>query len=115
MRTAGFAQPHNIDELVDCSGGAGATENNLIVVAGINRVSNDAARLLTVGSALGTRERGLGVRVGVKRQDFFANGVLDEGQCTSRRGIVGVDQRLQPEACRNALSLANQRLSNPLY
>ena len=94
------AQPEHADQLGDRAGAARPGEDHDGLVVPADRLVDDPAGILTQPGGLQSGAAGLGVRVGVARQHLVADEVLDEGQCPSRGGVVGV--RHPPVAVRRA-------------
>ncbi len=91
------AQPQHADEFVDGVGRAAAAEQHDVVVGGADTVGDDGPRLLAEASGLESGSRRLGVGVGVQREHRGPEVVLDEVERAARRGVIGVDDRLDPE------------------
>jgi hypothetical protein len=70
---------------------------------------DDLARVLAVAGRLHAGGRGLGVRVGVERQHLVPDEVLDEGEGTARRGVVGVGDAARTIGAHQHLIVADDR------
>ena len=88
-------------------GGSGAIEDHCIVVTRVTTVLDDLAGLFSEARRLQSGPRRFGVGVGVERKHSLADVILNEGQCTARSCVVGVDNASRTKRTLDHLVLAD--------
>ena len=107
VQLRGDTKAEDPDELVDRARAARASEDHHRLVIATHCIADDPARVLAQAGGLQAGAAGLGVGVGVARQDLVADEVLDEAQRPAGRRVVGVGDAPWPVGSRHDLVIAD--------
>ena len=105
-------QPEDADHLVDRAGAAGAAEHDDGLLVTAHRVPDDRPGVLAQPGRLQAGAAGLGVRVGVAREDLGADEVLQEPEGPAGRGVVRVRHPARPVRSGHHLVVPDDRLAD---
>lgn len=111
-RSIGCISFNHLDELVNSSGGSASSKDNCITFRGIDSVSEDVSGFVPEHGRLQGRHCGLGVCVGIVRQDLTLNKVFDEGNGLAGCNVVMVEDASVSERSRKFGISTNDGLTN---
>jgi len=113
-RAVGQPQFQDADEFVDRGGGAGATEDDHVLVGAADGVVDDTPRVFAQQAGGQAGAGGFRVGVGVPGQHMVPDGVLDEVQRPTGSGVVGVGDPARPVRAVEDLAFADDPCPDPL-
>ena len=106
-------QPEDADQFVDRTGAARSREDHDGFGVAADSLEDDGTGVFAQPGGLQTGSAGLSVCVGVAGQYLVADKVLEEAQCPTRRGVVGIGHPTRPIRTGHHLILTDHRFTDP--
>ena len=113
VQVRGDAESEDANQLVDRAGATGSCENHHSVRVAAEGLHDDRAGVFAEPGGLQTGAAGFGMSVGVTREHFVPDEVLQEAQRSTRRGVVGVGDPAWPIRSWHHLVIADDGFPDP--